>query len=403
MPLQFLRRRPAGCLGASPASSGGPCVTPWYYNDRKLRIDCRRPGAYPAIMNHAMAPVESREERLWQAVLARDAGADGAFVYAVRTTGVYCRPSCPSRRPRRTSVSFFPTPDSAELANYRACRRCDPRAGVAPTAGLDRVRRACEYITAHADAPLGLAALAAHVGFSPFHLQRTFARLVGISPRAYHEAVRAGRFRDGLRDGVPVSSALYDAGYGSTSRVYERKPTGAGMTPAAYRRGGQGLAITYAIVDSPLGRLLVAATTKGLCSVKLGDDDRELEEDLRREYPHASLASDPAPFARWVRAILAHLAGRAPHFDLPIDVRATAFQWSVWRYLQSIPWGETRTYSEVATAIRRPTAVRAVARACAANPVCLVVPCHRVVGKNGQLTGYRWGVHRKRALLNHEQ
>ncbi len=271
-----------------------------------------------------------------------------------------------------------------------------------PAPGIARVRRACAFIEAHADQPITLAQLAAHVRASPFHLQRTFTRVVGISPRAYQEALRAGRFRQELRAGTAVSGALYDAGYGSTSRVYERKPTG-GITPAAYRRGGAGTAISYAVVDCPLGRLMVAGTGKGICSVKLGARDGELEADLRREYPAATVTRDPAPFTKWIAAILAHLEGRAPHLDLPIDVRATAFQWKVWRYLQSIPYGSTRSYSDVAKAIGAPSAVRAVARACATNHVCLVVPCHRVVQKDGGLGGYRWGVERKKALLEVER
>jgi AraC family transcriptional regulator of adaptative response/methylated-DNA-[protein]-cysteine methyltransferase len=335
-------------------------------------------------------------------VLARDRHADGAFVYAVRTTGVYCRPSCPSRRPRRESVLFFAAPDAAELAGFRECRRCHPRAGVAVPAGLDEVRRACAFIQRHAAKPLTLAQIATHVGASPFHLQRTFTKLVGISPRAYQDAVRAGRFRDGLRNGTPVSDAVYDAGYGSISRVYERRPTGRGMTPAAYRRGGKGMVMTYTIVDSSVGRMMVAGTDKGICSVKLGDRDERLELDLRREYPEASIVRDDSALRPWVGALLGHLNGSRPHLDLPVDVQATAFQWKVWRYLQSIPAGETRAYSEVAKAIGKPAAVRAVARACATNPVCLVVPCHRVVGKDGALTGYRWGVKRKKYLLQME-
>jgi AraC family transcriptional regulator of adaptative response/methylated-DNA-[protein]-cysteine methyltransferase len=349
-----------------------------------------------------MTIMAAADER-WDAVLARDARADGAFVYAVRTTGVYCRPSCPSRRPRRDSVTFFAGPDAAEVAGYRECLRCRPRAGAPAPAGIAQVRRACAYIEGHAEEPLTLAALAAHVGASPFHLQRTFSRLVGISPRAYQEAVRAGRFREGLRGGAPVSGAVYDAGYGSISRVYERKPTGRGMTPAAYRRGGDGLALTYTIVDSPVGRLLVAGTDKGICSVKIGDGDPRLEEELAREYPAARITRDTTAFASWVRALLGHLDGRVPHLELPIDVKATAFQWKVWRYLQSIPYGETRAYSDVARAIGAPAAVRAVARACATNPVCLVVPCHRVVQKDGGPGGYRWGTRRKQALLEREQ
>ena len=353
-------------------------------------------------MTHAMNLMPKADEPQWAAVLTRDASADGAFVYAVRTTGIYCRPSCPSRRPKRESVAFYPGPDAAELAGFRECRRCHPRAGVAAPAGLDEVRRACAFIEKRAEQPITLAQLAAHVDASPFHLQRTFTKLVGISPRAYQEAVRAGRFRAGLRHGIPVSGAVYDAGYGSISRVYERRPTGRGMTPAAYRRGGKGMAMTYTIVDSPVGRMMVAGTDKGICSVKLGDRDERLEQDLRREYPEAAIARDQSALGGWVRSILAHLNGSRPHLDLPIDVQATAFQWKVWRYLQSIPAGETRAYSDVASAIGSPAAVRAVARACATNPVCLVVPCHRVVGKNGALTGYRWGVARKKQLLDRE-
>jgi AraC family transcriptional regulator of adaptative response/methylated-DNA-[protein]-cysteine methyltransferase len=354
-------------------------------------------------MTHAMSTMPRPDETCWEAVLARDARADGAFVYAVRTTGVYCRPSCPSRRPRRESVAFFPGPDAAEIAGFRECRRCHPRAGAPVPAGLDQIRRACAFIQAHAEEPLTLADLARQVATSPFHLQRTFSKLVGISPRAYQDAVRAGRFRHGLREGTPVSSAVYDAGYGSISRVYERRPTGRGMTPAVYRRGGKGMAMTYAIVDSPVGRLLVAGTEKGICSVKLGDRDGHLEEDLRREYPEASIGRDQSAFSTWVRTLVAHLEGRRPDVSLPLDVQATAFQWRVWQYLQSIPYGETRTYTDVARAIGKPAAVRAVARACATNPVCLVVPCHRVVGKGGTLTGYRWGVSRKKQLLDRER
>ena len=267
---------------------------------------------------------------------------------------------------------------------------------------LLQTERACAYIEAHAQESVTLAQLGAHVGTSPFHLQRVFTRVVGISPPAYHEAVRAGHFRTRLRSGAAVAEALYEAGYGSVSRVYERKPTGGGMTPATYRRGGKGLVLSFTIVDCPVGRLMVAGTQKGVCSVKLGDRDAALEAELRREFPHASITSATTASSRWVRTLLAHLDGRLPDLDLPIDVQATAFQWKVWRYLQSIPWGETRTYSEVARGIKQPTAVRAVARACATNPVCLVVPCHRVIGKDGGLTGYRWGVQRKRALLERE-
>ena len=268
---------------------------------------------------------------------------------------------------------------------------------------IDQVRRACAYIERHAEAPITLARIAAHVDASPYHFQRTFTRIVGISPRAYQDALRAKRFRRGLREGAPVAGATYDAGYGSSSRVYERLPTGRGMTPAVYKRGAEGVDVRYALADSPLGRLLVAATARGICAVKLGDSDDALTGDLRREYPAASISPDRSDLGRWINAILTYLGGRRPHLDLPVDVQATAFQWKVWRYLQSIPYGETRAYSQVARAIGAPSAVRAVARACATNPVCLVIPCHRVVQKDGGLAGYRWGVERKRTLIDAEK
>ncbi len=264
-----------------------------------------------------------------------------------------------------------------------------------------RVQAACGYLAAHADRAITLAELAAEVGGSPFHLHRTFTSLVGVTPRAYQDALRAHRFRRDLRDGAPVAGALYDAGYGSTSRVYERSPTGRGMTPAVYRRGGAGVDVQYVTVRTPLGRLLVAATSRGICAVTLGDGVRALVESLRREYPRARLSQGHPALADWTRAIVRQLDHPAP-LDLPVDIRATAFQWKVWRALHAIPPGETRTYREVARAIGRPSAARAVARACATNPVCLVIPCHRVVQTGGGLGGYRWGVERKRTLLAKE-
>ncbi|HEY3160001.1 MAG TPA: bifunctional DNA-binding transcriptional regulator/O6-methylguanine-DNA methyltransferase Ada [Vicinamibacterales bacterium] len=360
-------------------------------------------GPYTMQLDGRRPVIEGIDDRRWQAVLARDARSDGRFVYAVQSTGVYCRPTCPSRRPRRESVRFFAGPDSAEVAGFRECRRCRPRAGVPPAPGLDHVRKATAFIASHADEPITLAALASYVGTSPFHLQRTFSRLLGISPRAYQDALRAQRFRRDLRKGKPLTGAIYDAGYGSSSRVYEQHPTGRGITPAQYQKGAKGTSIAFTIVNSSLGRLLVAGTDKGLCSVKLGDRDEALEQDLRIEYPSAAIARGRGAFADWVRALVAHVDGRAPAIDLPIDVKATAFQWKVWRYLQSIPYGQTRSYSEVAQAIGEPRATRAVARACATNHVCLVIPCHRVVEKGGGLGGYRWGVERKRRLLQKEK
>jgi AraC family transcriptional regulator of adaptative response/methylated-DNA-[protein]-cysteine methyltransferase len=264
-----------------------------------------------------------------------------------------------------------------------------------------RIQAACGYLAAHADRSITLAELAAEVGGSPFHLHRTFTSLVGVTPRAYQDALRAHRFRRDLREGAPVAGALYDAGYGSVSRVYERSPTGRGMTPAVYRRGGPGMDVQYVTVRTPLGRLLIAATPRGVCAVTLGDGVRTLVENLRREYPRARVSKGHSTLAGWARAIVRQLDHPAP-LDLPLDVRATAFQWKVWRALQAIPAGETRTYGEVARSIGQPSAARAVARACATNPVCLVVPCHRVVQTGGGLGGYRWGVRRKRALLAKE-
>lgn len=352
----------------------------------------------------APAPATAVEhDSRWRAILARDATADGRFVYGVRTTGIYCRPSCPSRRPLPRSVSFFDAPEAAELAGFRACRRCQPREAAPAPAGLDVVRDACAYIDAQQGIAVSLARLAARAGLSRAHFQRTFTRLVGLSPREYQQARRAGRFRRELREGESVASALFGAGYGSTSRVYEQPVTGAGMTPARYRRGGAGEQLRYTTTASPLGRLLVAGTARGICAVKLGADDGALVDELRDEFPRAELAEMPGPLAGWVRQLVAHLEGRRPHLQLPLDVQGTAFQWRVWRELQRIPYGETRSYAEVAAAIGRPSAARAVARACATNPACLVVPCHRVVAKDGGVSGYRWGVDRKQALLAGER
>lgn len=333
----------------------------------------------------------------WTAVLARDRRADGTFFYAVTSTGVFCRPSCPSRRPRRDRVQFFTTIEDAERAGFRACRRCRPTESAAKLAAP--IQRAAAYLASHVDEAVSLERLARIAGLSASHFQRQFTRALGVSPREYQAAMRADRFKRELRNGRDVTSAIYEAGYGSPSRVYERTPTGRGMAPSEYRSGGAGLEIGYTIVPSPLGKLLVAATPSGICAVKLGDSNRSLEEDLGREFPAASLQRDQVVRAEWVRAIVEGLEGSAPAADLPLDVRGTAFQWQVWRALQRIPFGETRSYADVAEAIGQPRAVRAVARACATNPVCLVVPCHRVVPKSGRPGGYRWGAERKSHLL----
>ena len=344
------------------------------------------------------------DDEHWRAVHERDRARDGAFVYAVRSTGIYCRPSCPSRRPRRERVRFFAAAADAERAGFRACKRCRPD-GAAPADAL--AERAKAWIEAHADEKITLVRLGAALGVGPSHLQRTFTRVVGVSPRRYAEACRLDRVKRHLRDGEDVTTALYRAGYGSPSRLYERADDRLGMTPDAYRRGGAGTRIAFDVVASPLGHLLVAATERGVCAARLGDDAAALAASLAAEYPAARIERDAAATGPWVERLLRHLDGREASVDEPLDgaldAGGTDFQQRVWEELRAIPAGETRTYGEVATAIGRPTAARAVARACAENPVALVVPCHRVVRGDGGLGGYRWGLDRKRALLDRER
>ncbi len=268
---------------------------------------------------------------------------------------------------------------------------------------LETVRAACHYIAGHLEEPLTLSVLGEQVGLSPAHLQRVFKRVTGISPRQYADACRLGRLKARLKTRRTVTMAMLEAGYGSSSRLYERAAHQLGMTPATYRRGGRGMQIRYTLVDSPLGRLLLAGTERGVCAVCLGDADRPLEENLRAEYAAAQVQRDDETLRPLAAEMVEHLSGQRPHLDLPLDVQATAFQWRVWQELQAIPYGETRTYREVAAAVGHPTAVRAVARACATNPVAVIVPCHRVVRTDGGLGGYRWGLARKQALLDQER
>jgi AraC family transcriptional regulator, regulatory protein of adaptative response / methylated-DNA-[protein]-cysteine methyltransferase len=353
----------------------------------------------------------SPSERYWHAVQTRDRTADGTFVYAVRSTGIYCRPSCPSRKPRREQVVFFSIPQAAEQQGFRECKRCQPSKARLSDPRTEAVARVCREIEARIrdgadingdDTPLTLAALSSPRGLSPHQLERAFRAVMGITPRQYADALRMHRLKSQLRKGDDVTTALYDAGFGSSSRLYERAPSQLGMTPATYRRGGAGMDIRYTIVDSPLGRLLVAATGRGISALYLGESDARLESALAKEYPRAALRRDRNGLEGWLGKILSHLRGREPHLDLPTDVQATAFQRRVWEELRRIPYGTTKTYTQVASAIGRPNAVRAVARACATNPVSVVVPCHRVVREDGKLAGYRWGLDRKRALLEHE-
>lgn len=297
---------------------------------------------------------------------------------------------------------FFEQPEAAERAGFRPCRRCRPREKQnGAYEGL--VERVCRYIESHLDEGVKLAELGVREGISPHHLQRTFKRALGITPRQYADARRLASLKSSLRKRGNVAEAVYEAGYGSSSRVYERSDSSLGMTPGTYRKGGLHMRIHYTIVNSPMGRLLVAATERGVCGVSLGDSDAKLEAFLHDEYPKAEIRRNRNGMSQWVGAILEHLRGRRQEIKVPVDVQATAFQWRVWEELRAIPYGVTRSYSEVARAIDRPTATRAVARACATNPVSIVIPCHRVLREDGGLGGYRWGIERKRALIEQER
>lgn len=344
---------------------------------------------------------------MWQAVNARDAAADGRFFYAVTTTGIYCRPSCASRRPKRDNVEFYDLAQAAEQAGFRACQRCEPQAQVVVDPQLERVRQVCgfidEYLDSGAEGPPTLAQMAAHVDGSPHHLQRTFKGLLGVSPAQYADARRQARLREGLKDGNGVAAAIYDAGYGAASRVYEKAAEKLGMTPATYAKGGKGAQITYAIRRSPLGPLMVAATASGVCFLSLGDESH-LVAELHDEFPAAEIDRDDDVLAEWVSVVIDYLEGRTPHPHLPLDVQGTAFQRRVWEELMRIPAGVTTTYSELAERISgNPKARRAIARGCATNPVSLIIPCHRVVRGDGGLGGYRWGLERKQALIETER
>jgi AraC family transcriptional regulator, regulatory protein of adaptative response / methylated-DNA-[protein]-cysteine methyltransferase len=356
-----------------------------------------------AIVNRQISMWEDSDQQLWQAVLARDAQFDGIFVMAVKSTGIYCRPSCPARRPRRDRVTFFRLPEAAERAGFRACLRCHPKRARLLDPQVEMVQRACRYIESQDESAVTLASLSEHVGISTFHLQRVFKGVMGISPRQYTDAFRIARFKQRVREGGSVAGAMYDAGFGSSSRLYERAPTELGMTPATYGRGGRGAVINYTTAECPMGFLLVAGTEKGLCAVKLSDSESKLEVELRDEFPAADLQRNDSAFRKPLRDLLAYLKGKQPRLDLPLDIQATAFQWQVWAHLRMIPYGQTRSYGQVAKAMGQPKAVRAVARACATNPVALVIPCHRVIREDQSLGGYRWGLARKKKLLENEK
>ena len=344
----------------------------------------------------------------WNAVTARDTRAEGAFLYAVRTTGIYCRPTCHSRLPRRENVAFFDAPAAAEGAGFRACKRCAPNvSGTTPVqaAAAEAVARACQLIETSAEPPR-LEELAAAVNLSRFHFHRLFKQATGVTPKQYATTHRLRRLRDGLqgglRDGTSVTDAIYDAGFGASSRAYEAAPEALGMTPGTLRDGATGVDIRYVVGQCSLGWAMVAATERGVCAIELGESPDNLLTRLRARFPKAHLTAGDASFAGTVRQVMALLETPGRGLDLPLDIQGTAFQRRVWDALRQIPSGHTASYAAVAARIGQPSAIRAVAQACAANSLAVAIPCHRVVRGDGELGGYRWGVTRKRALLERE-
>jgi len=339
----------------------------------------------------------------YQAVVSNDRNYDGRFVVAVKTTGIYCRPSCPSRTPKRENVTFFRIPAAAEKEGFRACKRCHPQETQAADEQAQRVQQVCQYIQTHLDESLTLGDLSTEVHWSPYHLQRTFKQIMGITPRQYIDAQRMTHFKNRLKAGDSVTNAALDAGYSSSSRVSAQADTRMGMPPSIYQQGGKEMRIAFSMTDSPLGSLLVAMTERGICSVEMGDAEAPLVERLKEEFPQADLTRNDQELKQALQAVLDYLNGWQPHIDLPLDIRVTAFQQRVLDELRRIPYGETRTYGEIAAAIGKPKAARAVGSACNKNPVPLIIPCHRVIGSTGSLTGYAFGLERKQILLNLEK
>lgn len=342
-------------------------------------------------------------DEAWTAVVTRDRRFDGEFVYAVTSTGIFCRPSCPSRKPLRKNVLFFGTPGAATKAGFRACLRCRPERDGA-TATERAVRAARAYVDAHINETVTLERLSAEAGLSPYHLQRSFKRIVGLSPKDYQTARRLEVFKHEVGRDKSVLEAAFEAGFASSSSLYEKSEAALGMTPGTYRQGGKDMAIRYATLPSAFGRILIAATPRGVCAVSLGDDDAELVSELHDEFPQAAIIErDDAVIRDWAKPVVRYLDGGREQPILTLDLRGTDFQRSVWTALQRIPIGETRTYGELAEMLGRPGAARAVARACAGNRIAVLVPCHRIIRNDGSISGYRWGVERKQRLLEHEK
>ena len=339
-------------------------------------------------------------EIYWKAVRENDARFDGAFYLGVKTTGIYCRPSCRARTPKRENTAFFESWTAAEKSGLRACLRCKPKNIDFVDPHIEKIIKACSLL--ESDDLLSLEDLAVATGLSTYHLQRSFKSIVGVSPKKYAEVKRMEKFKEELRGGSDVTTAMYDAGFGSSRGLYERAAENMGMTPATYRKGGAGINISYTVTDTELGKLMVARTNRGICSVTFGETIEDLVQTLKGEFPNATITSDDSELRSTVEAIIAYLAGKEKRLMLPLDLKATAFQLQVWELLKKIPYGETRSYGEIAEELGDRKKVRAVARACATNPVALVIPCHRVVASDGKLSGYRWGIDRKAKLLRSE-
>lgn len=354
------------------------------------------------MMNGETLNQEKINEWRWQIVQNRDANFNGAFLTAVLTTGIFCKPACPAKTPKRENITFYASCDEAERAGFRACLRCRPKENNMTNSNAELVLRACKFIESNNGEAISLESLSAKLSLSASHLQRIFKNILGVSPKEFADAKRIENFKRQAKN-ADVTTAMYDAGFNSSRALYEKAVEKLGMTPAVYRKGGKNMKINFTVVDSRLGKMLVAATEKGVCAVTFGDDGATLETILKTEFPAAEILPDEHNLKNHVNEILQHIEGGRKQIDLPLDLQATAFQMRVWAELRKIPYGETRSYKQVAAAIEQPTAVRAVARACATNPVALVNPCHRVVGSDGKLTGYRWGVERKQQILEREQ
>jgi AraC family transcriptional regulator, regulatory protein of adaptative response / methylated-DNA-[protein]-cysteine methyltransferase len=339
-------------------------------------------------------------EIYWQAILQKDSRFEGLFFTCVKTTKIYCKPTCTARLPKRENVEFSRTWQEAETKGFRACLRCQPRLEIVVNPQIESILRACELLELEEN--ISLETLAEELKISPSHLQRTFKEIIGVSPKKYAENLRLTKFKSEIRNGNDVVTAMYESGYGSSSRLYENISDKLGMTPKTYQKGGKGMKIEYTITNCELGKMLVARTEKGVCAVTFGDDESFLTERLFDEYPNAEIGKNETNLKEYVEAILQNLAGNNKRIVFPIDVQATAFQMQVWDALRKIPYGETLSYKQVAESLGNPKAVRAVARACATNRVAVVIPCHRVVGSDGSLSGYRWGIERKQRLIEGE-